>query len=191
MDAGTEKLKDYLDILKPALLDEAHKKLGDDILRLGMKEAQRYASNHKARYQMPQLMTSELTIDQDSVVSLALNIRAASYFSRIRMRISGNNVLRLSYFEDSRVRENEMVPIPSVLDFQVDYMAIQYMLGQMTDVTKQLKKYFFTKESKAKWYELNLAVFVLLCSLETVHARQVEISGRFEVSAHTSRHVSE
>ena len=84
-----------------------------------------------------------------------------------------------------------MVPIPSVLDFQVDYMAIQYMLGEMKDVRKQLRNLVFGNKRKEKWYELHLAAVVLIGSLETVHARQAEINKRFEVSAHTSRYVSE
>jgi hypothetical protein len=96
------------------------------------------------------------------------------------MQVSGDNALGLSYFNNSRVRENEMVPIPAVLDVQVDYMAIKYMLGQMLLVSKRLGQLIFPS-NRANWYEVYLTVFVLLHSLETVHARQAEIIKRFEV----------
>lgn len=106
-----------------------------------------------------------------------MNIRAATYFSRTRMSMGGPNILELSYFQDLQVHDR--VPIPAVLDYQLDYLAIRYMTEQMHMITKRLKHILFAKNNFTFWYEIYLTTFVLLCSLETVHAKQIEILDRF------------
>ncbi|KAH7019025.1 hypothetical protein EDB80DRAFT_699706 [Ilyonectria destructans] len=159
-DLGSTALEEYLEKCKSALLEEAMDSLNDDIVRSGMIEAERYSSQNP-----------------ESAVSLAMNIRAATYFSRTRMSMGGPNILELSYFEDLQVHDR--VPIPAVLDYQLDYLAIRYMTEQMHRITKRLKKILFAKNNFTSWYEIYLTTFVLLCSLETVHAKQIEILDRF------------
>ncbi|KAH6981745.1 hypothetical protein BKA56DRAFT_584418 [Ilyonectria sp. MPI-CAGE-AT-0026] len=159
-DLGSNALEKYLEKCKSALLEEAMDSLNDDIVKSGMIEAERYASQH-----------------QESAVSLAMNIRAATYFSKTRMSMGGHNVLELSYFQHLQVHNR--VPIPAVLDYQLDYLAIQCMTKQMNKITTRLKDILFVKNNFKSWYEVYLTTFVLLCSLETVHAKQIEILNRF------------
>jgi hypothetical protein len=56
---------------------------------------------------------------------------------------SGPNLFNLPYYDDERVKVQELLPIPGVLDVQIDNMAIQYMLGQMKLVIKRLKTKIF------------------------------------------------
>jgi hypothetical protein len=93
--------------------------------------------------------------------------------------MTGPNVLELPYFEDGRVFIGEGLPIPAVLDYQIDYLAIQHMFVCMKQVIRQLKKLIF-KSTREGWYEIYLTTFVLLSSLETVHARQIDILRRFQ-----------
>lgn len=111
---------------------------------------------------------------------MAMNIRAASYFSRTKMFITGPNVLELPYFDDPRICVGGKYPVPAVLDYQVDYLAIHYMLGQMKRIVGRLESLMFSENNRKYWYELYLTTFVLLSSLEIVHARQIEILRRFE-----------
>lgn len=91
--------------------------------------------------------------------------------------MGGHNVLELSYFQHLQVYNR--VPIPAVLDYQLDYLAIQCMTKQMKKITTRLKDILFVKNNFKSWYEVYLTTFVLLCSLETVHAKQIEILNRF------------
>ncbi|KAL6409292.1 Sat20 [Ilyonectria robusta] len=166
-DLGSDALEEYLEKCKPALLEEAMDSLNDDIVKSGMIEAERYASQH-----------------QESAVSLAMNIRAATYFSKTRMSMGGHNILGLPYFQDLQVHKR--VPIPAVLDYQLDYLAIQCMTKQMHMITKRLKQILFIKNNFTHWYEIYLTTFVLLCSLETVHAKQIEILDRFAANGNRS-----
>jgi hypothetical protein len=96
------------------------------------------------------------------------------------MVITGPNVLEMPYSEDARFLINGGLPIPAVLDYQIDYLAIRCMLESMKQLIGLLKKLIFKQSTQKGWYEIYLATFVLLSSLETVHARQIEILRRFE-----------
>lgn len=158
----------YLDICKKPLLEEVMDNLNDDLLKLSMAEAIRCA------FKFP-----------ESYVSNALNICAASYFSRTRLRTSTPDILELPYGDDTKVKMDGRVPIPAVLDYRDDYMAIGYMHIQMREVIKGVKE-GFPPDSSQHWYKIYLCCFVLLSSLETVHARQVDILERYlgEVCGH-------
>ncbi|KAH8670610.1 hypothetical protein BGZ61DRAFT_537260 [Ilyonectria robusta] len=162
VETGAKELGRYLENCKSALLDEAAMGIEDDLLKIGIIEAEKYAFKYPA-----------------SAVSTAMNIRAASHFSKTRMNVGGPNVLELSYYDDSRIKNDDKVPIPAVLDYQVDYMAIQYMFQQMRLVVQRLKKLFFGPKNGSSWYEIYLTAFILLCSLESIHSRQVEVLARF------------
>ncbi|KAK0735347.1 hypothetical protein B0T21DRAFT_184667 [Apiosordaria backusii] len=162
-DANVASVADYIKATKADLLDESMDGVEDQLLRLTTAEATRYCLKF-----------------ENSAVATAMNIRAASFFSRTKMIMTGTNVLDLPYFGDSRFLLNGGFPVPGILDYQIDYLAIRYMLGQMELLVKQLKKLIFTKNQRKSWYEVYLTVFVLLQSLETVHARQMDILRRYE-----------
>ncbi|KAK3347095.1 hypothetical protein B0T25DRAFT_553622 [Lasiosphaeria hispida] len=164
-DANLDAMSEYLKSTKEALLNESLDGISDDIIRLSAAEATRYCLKH-----------------EDSAVSLAMNIRAASYFSRTKMVIAGPNTLELPYHGDTRFLVCGGIPVLGILDYQIDYLAISYMLGQMKLLTQRLKKLIFSRDQKRAWYEVYLTTFVLLQSLETVHTRQIEILRRFETS---------
>ncbi|KAH6989585.1 hypothetical protein BKA56DRAFT_728042, partial [Ilyonectria sp. MPI-CAGE-AT-0026] len=90
VETGAKELGRYLENCKSALLDEAANGIEDDILNIGIIEAERYAFKNPA-----------------SAVSTAMNIRAASHFSKTRMNVGGPNVLELSYYDDSRIKNDD------------------------------------------------------------------------------------
>jgi hypothetical protein len=47
-----------------------------------------------------------------------------------------------------------------------------------------LKKLIFKQSTQKGWYEIYRATFVLLSSLETVHAREIELLRRFEAKVY-------
>lgn len=116
---------------------------------------------------------------RSSVAGSSLNIKAGSYFSRQNMVISGNNSQKREQFDDSPFHVNGMPPVPPVLDCQIDWMAIQYMLKQMKLTVKRLKLLIFGKARNRDWFEVYLTIFVLPSSLEIVQARQVEIVAKW------------
>ncbi|KAK4171313.1 hypothetical protein QBC36DRAFT_350441 [Triangularia setosa] len=161
--ASVDTIAHYIKATKAELLDESLDSVADQLLQLTTAEATRYCLKY-----------------ENSAVATAMNIRAASFFSRTKMIMTGANVLELPYFGDIRFLINGGYPVPGILDYQIDYLAIRYMLRQMELLVKQLKKLIFGKNQKKNWYEVYLSVFVLLQSLETVQARQIEILRRYK-----------
>ena len=96
------------------------------------------------------------------------------------MYTSGGDILGLQYNADERIQIAGRVPIPSVMDYQIDCMAIQYMHRQMELAIHRLSNIVFKKYNIHHWYEFYLSAFLLLYSLETIHHRQVEILARFK-----------
>ena len=64
-------------------------------------------------------------------------------------------------------------PVSSVLDTQIDALCIHYMESVMEKVSRGLEKLIFTSDKNSNWYEIFLAIFVLLMSLERVYAMQL------------------
>lgn len=95
------------------------------------------------------------------------------------MVICGDNSLKPENFDDSPFYINGKCPVPPVLDYQIDFMAIQYMLKQMKLTVKRLKLLIFGKSRNRDWFEVYLTIFVLLSSLEIVQARQVEVLAKW------------
>lgn len=63
--------------------------------------------------------------------------------------------------------------MPSVLDFQIETIAIELMLQILERIVKRLKDTIFGKRSKDNWYEIYLTCFVLLNCLSTAYALQL------------------
>jgi hypothetical protein len=105
------------------------------------------------------------------------------------MRTPNGDVLELPYAKDDNVKVQGKVPIPSVIDYQVDYMAIRYMRRQMELVVKRLKAAIFSTGNIRNWYEIYLTIFVLLWSLESVYASQLEILQLFREEVSKENHL--
>jgi hypothetical protein len=122
------------------------------------------------------------SVGQNSAVVQALRIQAMSYFARTRMVCAKSDDLHQSLDEDEcrRLAIGDKFPIPAHLDAQIDHMTIQSMYRQMERVKKRFNGILFHKNGNKNWYEIYLSIFLLLCSLETVHIRQTDILHRFQ-----------
>ena len=105
-----------------------------------------------------------------------------SYFARTRMVCAKSDGLHQSLGDDEcrNVAIGGNVPIPAHLDVQIDHMTIQCMHRQMEKIKKRLNDILFKKKNNENWYEIYLSMFLLLCSLETVHDRQTDVQRRFQ-----------
>jgi hypothetical protein len=94
-----------------------------------------------------------------------------AYFSRESMAIVGNETLEISRVEDKRFPIiYDQIPVPSILDFQIDTLAIKLMHESLKRVIKRLKIVIFTEK---RWYEAYLTIFVLLNTLMAVFKHQL------------------
>lgn len=114
---------------------------------------------------------------KDSSVKDALKIRQAAYFCRESMTIVSEETLGIRRVDDKRFSIHDQTPVPSLLDFQIDTIAIHYMSRIMKHVIKRLKRAIFGKRNKEHWYEVYLTCFVLLSTLTTVYSLQLSYMG--------------
>jgi len=85
----------------------------------------------------------------------------------------GPDTLDVSPVANEKLINHGQRPIPTVLDYQLDTLYIHYMESLMEKVSRGLKKLIFTSDKTSNWYEIFLAVFVLLVSLEHVYTMQM------------------
>ncbi|PVH78838.1 hypothetical protein DL98DRAFT_236546 [Cadophora sp. DSE1049] len=135
----------------------------DEISRTTIDEAIRFASIHP-----------------NSCVRQAQQIRRIAYFCTKSMTIVGDETLGGVTLNDSKLPTHGQIPVPSVLDFQLDTIAITIMFNLLKKVEEGLKKKFNSKTSKEHWYEIYLVCFLLLSTLERVTQFQLSYLSLFE-----------
>ena len=105
-----------------------------------------------------------------SVVSPALEILACVHANYNQTILVGSDTLDVSPIFNEKFSDiHGKSPVPTVLDTQIDTLYIHHMHCLMKKVAKKLDQLIFAKNSIANWYEIFLAIFVLLMSLERVY----------------------
>ncbi|KAF2189587.1 hypothetical protein K469DRAFT_43461 [Zopfia rhizophila CBS 207.26] len=162
-DSTLKVVERYIDECEGSFEQDLSIEESDDITALTMAEAIRYASARP-----------------ESCVNEAIKIRRIAYFCRDSMSITGSETLGMARVDDENFPIYNQVPVPSVLDFQIDTLAIQLMHSLRQRVTSTLHSKLFKKrrinDSKENWYEVYLVCFVLLTTLEKVYALQQQYS---------------
>ncbi len=87
--------------------------------------------------------------------------------------MEGPDTLGVALINNEKFDLHGHAPVPSVLDFQIDTMAIMYMNRQLKILINQLKRRLYGKDNKKAWYEVFLSIFVLLSTLEKVYHTQM------------------
>jgi len=128
----------------------------DELLKLTITEAARYSKVPKGLH-----------------VRKALQIRAGAFLIASSLSMQGEENLGVpecphrtpSYFK---------YPLPTVLEYQIDTMAINVMKGHLGTALKHLKSLISKGKPREVWYEAFLLIFVLISTLEFVYQKQLE-----------------
>ncbi|KAF3020918.1 hypothetical protein E8E14_002226 [Neopestalotiopsis sp. 37M] len=129
---------------------------------LSLAEARRYAQS------------------RTTIVSRVLKVHYANFLSENHLVIVGPETLGIEAVNNSKFQENGRVLAPWSIDAQMDVLYIAYFQTHMKHVISGLKKLIFSRDDKREtWYEIFLAIFVLLSNLESVHECQVSYIQRF------------
>ena len=126
----------------------------DEIVKVTIAEAIRYAEVHP-----------------NSIIHEALRIRSGVFMLATALSMQGNEKLDVedihgntpSYFD---------VPLPPVLEYQIDTAAILVLKELQRSLLRRLKKLIFSHDRIKVWYEVFLVTFVLLSALEFVYMKQ-------------------
>lgn len=159
----------------------------DSLSHVTLREASRFALLNPVRQALSTSNVHQLLSPISRIpltIGNALKIRQIAYFSRESMAIVGNETLGIPRVEDKRFPIYKQILVPSMLDFQIDTLAIKLMHEALKRIIKRLKTVFFGKKSEQRWYEAYITSFVLLDTLMTVFKLQLsyqecEHGGRF------------
>jgi hypothetical protein len=104
---------------------------------------------------------------------MALSIQACVHSAVKQPLMFGSDTLDMAYVKNEKFGIHGKAPAPSVLDYQLDTLVIDYMQTKISALTSGLGKLIFTSKSKTNWYEIFLTIFILLCTLEHVYVSQI------------------
>ncbi|KAL4795137.1 hypothetical protein BDV19DRAFT_177499 [Aspergillus venezuelensis] len=150
-------------------MDFDHK---DDLILLPLREARRYARKQSGNPSEGQLM-----------VERALKILATGYISEIQPTIVGDETLDIPPVDDKSFKQHNQRLIPIAMDYQIDYLYIEYMHQHLKPILSRLGRLVSkgtAAELKESWFEIFLTSFVLLASLEMVFDKQMSFVKKYQ-----------
>ncbi|KAH0543407.1 hypothetical protein FGG08_002265 [Glutinoglossum americanum] len=149
---GTFMSQCHHPLLKRILMDVGT----DEIVNLTMEEAVRYSNEHPS-----------------SVIHNALRIRSGVALIATTLSIQGNEKLDIKDIR-GRTPTYFKIPLPTVLEYQIDTAAILVLKDLQDVLLGELHKLVFNGHRTEVWYEVFLVTFVLLSTLEYVYGKQQE-----------------
>ncbi|KAJ8132954.1 hypothetical protein O1611_g674 [Lasiodiplodia mahajangana] len=158
--AVMSEVKRFLDEGNTPVINYILQDTKDAATSLTLKEAMRYNSKHKS-----------------TIIDLALRIRSASYCSQGWGSITGLENLGINAVDFNEFGEcgyaaydrGKDVPLPLSIDHQFDVALLLIIKKHQDELIKTLSG-MIDAEGQKPWYEIFLAVFVMLSNLEYVHA---------------------
>lgn len=81
------------------------------------------------------------------------------------------------------------IPIPPMLDYQLDTIMIKWMEKNMKLMLKQLWNLLLRREKK-DWFEVFLTLFILIHNLEVVYESQVDYINQHGSTVRTASDIS-
>jgi len=93
--------------------------------------------------------------------------------------IRGHEEFGINVINNPKSPYHGTVPIPPILDHQLDTVGINEMIRLKDNVLKALKARI-QKRRESQWYEVFLTIFVLLHNLEYIARKQYSYTKRHE-----------
>lgn len=110
---------------------------------------------------------------QCPLLKSALDIWAGSRFIAAPRSLRGKNTLGLEPVVDRDAHDLGLIPIPPMLDYQLDTIAIRWMENTMIEMLKRLWKTLLGHR-RSSWFDVFLVIFILLNNLEYVYEAQLQ-----------------
>ncbi|KAI5843213.1 hypothetical protein BZA05DRAFT_187872 [Tricharina praecox] len=128
---------------------------------------------------MPRVMVETFKIatarqDREPLLKAALQIWAGSHFIAASRSLRGEHTLNITpLVGDDSAHDHGNIPIPPMLDYQLDTVAIKWMRETMKNMLKELWE-VLKCHSAESWFDVFLVIFILLNNLEYVYEAQLE-----------------
>jgi hypothetical protein len=103
---------------------------------------------------------------QNSLVADALNLWAISRIIEIPWEMCGTDTLGVSLINDANSPHHGKIPIPPIMDTQLDQIVIQHILNPLRERVVQKFEQLITPAKPEVWFEVYLSAFILLNHIE-------------------------
>ena len=172
-DVASKDIERFMTACQSLLEDEILETLSDPILLLTWKEVKRYGATYST-----QLLTRALQIYAGAMLNSRYPTSNGTSIFGVEEQV------HTPYFF-------EKLPLPPQLTIQIQTMIGQLMLDIQKKILKDLKTRIFAKDRIHHWYEVFLAIFVLLATIEWVFQVQMRfLKAKQGVSSHLFTNVS-
>ena len=112
----------------------------------------------------------------------ALNLWSAGRVIERFWRICGDDNLGIDVVWDPANPWNGTIPIPPIMDTQLDQLVIQGYLVPLGKCLLQELEAKILKKSKEDWFEIYLTIFILLSNTEQMLAHTRRFASRYGMS---------
>ncbi|KAK4033830.1 hypothetical protein C8A01DRAFT_19292 [Parachaetomium inaequale] len=131
-------------------------------------------------------LTSLETEDElDSLVADSLDLWAISRMIEIPWQMCGPDTLGVDLVTDPTSPQRGRVPIPPMMDTQLDQIVIQFILTPLRERVVEKFEQLITPAKRDAWWEVYLSAFILLNHIERLarhsvsHARTHTMPGKY------------
>jgi hypothetical protein len=109
----------------------------------------------------------------------AFNIAIVTRLSSKSFNITGLQTLGIVPVTDKESPYYDRIPIPPLLDAQVDEMWMHKMKRIRKTVIGELRNTILSTDKRQNWFKVFLTIFVLLSNLEFLYQKQTEQKKRY------------
>ncbi|KAM0188240.1 hypothetical protein ACHAPI_010729 [Fusarium lateritium] len=108
----------------------------------------------------------------NSMVKSALKLWIGAHMAQEFFCVVENNDFDIDVVNDANSIHHGQCPVPPVLDHQLDVLMIQEMIRIKDQIMAEIENILKGRNSRSKWFEVYLTVFVLLANLQYVYKSQ-------------------
>lgn len=150
---------------------EAHMRGANEITRKTFETVQ----NHKVCFHEFELLEEKSDantyLQHLPLVERCLKLWVACRFIEEPWSITGSETLGMSHNANPNCPYHKRIPVPPIVDLQIDLIVINRMLQpEMREITRMLKTMLKSSDPWTNWFEIYLAYFVLLHNVELTMA---------------------
>ena len=118
---------------------------------------------------------------------MALELSVLSRLASKSFNICGEKTLGIAQEQDPDCPYYKRIPIPPLLDAQIDYLLMEKMKGLSKKVLSELRV-MIIDHGRKRWFKIYLTIHVLLVNLESIYQNQCRQKERYkQVVSETSR----
>ncbi len=119
---------------------------------------------------------------QCSIVGLALRLWSYSRIIEQTWRICGSETLGLKTINEPTNRWHGIIPVPPIMDTQLDQIVIQNLLVPLSKVLLRQFEYTVQNHNRPNtWFEIYLTSFILMTTTESAAIHSKNFSKRYGI----------